>query len=347
MEATGAPFREERRTVAPRPRQSAMTYSRRVTDGSRKAIFAAFFANLGIAISKFVGFLITGSASLLAETIHSAADTGNQLLLFLGGQRARKSATPEHPFGFGRERYFWSFAVALVLFSMGGMFALYEGIQKFRDPHEVGSLGVAVTILVVAIVLEVFSLRTAVKESNHVRQPGTSWWSFIRSTKQPELPVVLLEDVGALTGLFFALAGVLTAHFTDDARWDAVGSISIGVLLIVIAVVLAIEMKSLLIGESASTDTRDAIIAAIESSAHVDELIHIRTEHIGPDEILVGAKVEYVSTLTVDELVAAIDATEDAIRAAVPAATVIYLEPDVFRTDHVDLVPPADPPDAN
>ena len=311
-----------------------------MTDGSRKAIFAAFFANLGIAISKFIGFLITGSASLLAETIHSAADTGNQLLLFFGGQRARKSATPEHPFGYGRERYFWSFAVALVLFSMGGMFALYEGIQKFRDPHDVESLGVAVVILVVAIALESFSLRTAVKESNHVRQPGTSWWRFIRGTKQPELPVVLLEDVGALVGLFFALGGVLTAHFTEDARWDAVGSISIGILLVVIAIVLAVEMKSLLIGESASADAREAIVTAIESSAHVDQLIHLRTEHIGPDEILVGAKVEYASTLSADELVAAINATEDAIRAAVPDATVIYLEPDLHRTDHPDLVAP-------
>lgn len=300
-----------------------------MTDGSRKAIFAAFFANLGIAISKFVGFLVTGSASLLAETIHSAADTGNQLLLFLGGQRARKAATPTHQFGYGRERYFWSFAVALVLFSMGGMFALYEGIQKFRDPHEVASLGVAVVILVVAIVLETFSLRTAVRESNHVRPAGTSWWRFIRSTKQPELPVVLLEDIGALTGLMFALSGVVIAHLTDDARWDAVGSISIGILLIVIAVVLVIEMKSLLIGESASSDTLDAIVSAIESSQHVVRLLHMRTEHIGPDEILVGAKVEFASTLSTSQLAGAIDATEDAIRRAVPAATVIYLEPDV------------------
>ena len=320
-----------------------IAYSRRVTDGSRKAIFAAFFANLGIAVSKFVGFLITASASLLAESIHSAADTGNQLLLFLGGRRARKSATPDHPFGYGRERYFWSFAVALVLFSMGGMFALYEGIQKFRDPHEVENLGVAIGILAVAIVLESFSLRTAVRESNHVRQPGTSWWRFIRGTKQPELPVVLLEDVGALTGLVFAIAGVLMAHVTEDARWDAVGSIAIGVLLIVIAIVLVIEMKSLLIGESASAEARAAIVAAIEASAQVDALIHIRTEHIGPDEILVGAKIEFSSSLSADELVDAINATEDGIRAAVQAATVIYLEPDLRRDDHPDLVAPPEP----
>lgn len=309
-----------------------------VTDGSRRAIFAAFFANLGIAISKFAGFVITGSASLLAEAVHSAADTGNQLLLFLGGRRARKSATPTHPFGYGRERYFWAFAVALVLFSMGGMFALYEGIQKFRDPHDVENLTVAVVILLIAIALETYSLRTAVRESNHVKSPSTGWWHFIRTTRQPELPVVLLEDIGALTGLFLALGGVLMAHYTEDARWDAVGSISIGVLLIVIAVVLVIEMKSLLIGESATAADREAIVRAITSSPHVDELIHLRTEHLGPDEILVGAKVEYASALSADALVAAINTTEDAIRAAVPAATVIYLEPDLRREDHPDLV---------
>ncbi len=324
-----------------------MAYAPPVTDGSRTAIFAAFFANLGIAISKFVGFLITGSASLLAETIHSAADTGNQLLLLLGGHRARKEATPDHPFGYGRERYFWAFAVALVLFSMGGMFALYEGIQKFRDPHEVENLGVAVGILVIAIALESFSLRTAVKESNHVRQPGTSWWRFIRGTKQPELPVVLLEDVGALIGLVLALGGVITAHLTDDARWDAVGSISIGLLLIVIAFVLVVEMKSLLIGESATPVERAAIVGAIEATEHVDRLIHLRTEHIGPDEILVGAKVEYSSLLSADELVAAINTTEDAIRAAEPTATVIYLEPDILRADHPDVATSPAPTDAH
>ena len=309
-----------------------------MTDGSRKAIFAAFFANLGIAISKFVGFLITGSASLLAETVHSLADTGNQMLLFLGGKRAAKTETDHHPFGYGRERYFWAFAVALVLFSAGGMFALYEGISKLRHPHDVESMGVAVTILLVAIALESYSLRTAVRESNHVKDPDTGWWSFIRHTKQPELPVVLLEDVGALIGLFFALVGVILSQVTGNPRWDAMGSVMIGLLLIVIAIVLIVEMKSLLIGESASSKTQEAIAAAITSTANVDQLIHMRTEHLGPDEILVGAKVEYSSSLTADELVAAINATEDAIRATTPAATVIYVEPDVLRSDHPDLI---------
>jgi cation diffusion facilitator family transporter len=309
-----------------------------VTDGSRKAIFAAFFANLGIAISKFVGFLITGSASLLAETVHSLADTGNQLLLFLGGKRAQKSENQEHPFGYGRERYFWAFAVALVLFSAGGMFALYEGISKLRHPHDVESMGVALTILLVAICLESYSLRTAVRESNHVKEPDTGWWTFIRRTKQPELPVVLLEDIGALIGLTFAVLGVVLSQVTGNARWDAMGSVMIGLLLIVIAIVLIVEMKSLLIGESATAETQAAIAAAITSTRHVDQLIHMRTEHLGPDEILVGAKIEYSSTLTADELVEAINATEDAIRATTPSATIIYLEPDLVRSDHPDLI---------
>jgi cation diffusion facilitator family transporter len=307
-----------------------------VTDGSRKAIFAAFFANLSIAIAKFVGFAITQSASLLAEGVHSLADTGNQALLFLGGHRAKRDETPMHPFGFGRERYFWAFAVALVLFSMGGLFALYEGIDKLRHPHEVENLGVAVGILVLAIVLEGFSLRTAVRESRRIKAPSVSWWRFLRTTKQPELPVVLLEDVGAGIGLLMALGGVLLAAVTDEPRWDAAGSIAIGVLLIVIAVFLIIEMKSLLIGEAADRAVRDDIVAAIESSPHVDQLIHMRTQHLGPDEVLVTAKVEYSSSLGFDEVVDAINVTEDSIRAAVPMATMIYLEPDLRRADHPD-----------
>jgi cation diffusion facilitator family transporter len=307
-----------------------------VTDGSRKAIFAAFFANLGIAITKFVGFLLTGSASLLAETVHSIADTGNQLLLFLGGQRAKRAATPMHPFGYGRERYFWAFAVALVLFSMGGMFALYEGIQKIRDPHEIESVSIAVGILIIAIGLESWSLRTAVRESRHSKGAGTSWWGFIRTTRQPELPVVLLEDVGALSGLFVALFGVTMAEITGNARWDAAGSVAIGVLLIVIAIVLAAEMKSLLIGESATVGEHDGIVGAIESTAGVARLIHMRTEHLGPDEILVGAKIEFAPELSADGLITALNDTEDRIRAAVPAATVIYLEPDRYVAERSD-----------
>jgi cation diffusion facilitator family transporter len=301
------------------------------TEGSKKAILAALAANTGIAIAKFVGFLITRSASMLAEAVHSCADAGNQALLLLGSRRAKLEATPTHPFGFGRERYFWSFAVALVLFSMGGLFALYEGIHKFRDPHEVSDVWVAIGILVLAICLESFSLYTAVKEARHVKGAGVGWWRFIRTSKQPELPVVLLEDVGAEVGLFLALFGVIVAHQTHDARWDALGSISIGVLLIVIAVILIIEMKGLLIGESASRTDLDKITAALAGAPSVDAVIHMRTQHIGPDEILLGAKLEFDAALTFDELAAAINATEARVRDAVPACRMIYIEPDQRR----------------
>lgn len=303
-----------------------------MTEGSKKAILAAFLANLGIAIAKFVGFLITRSAGLLAESIHSLADTGNQGLLMLGSKRAQRKPDAEHAFGYGRERYFWAFVVALVLFSMGGLFALYEGISKLRDPHEVENLPVAIGILLFAICLEAFSLRTAHKEAVLHKKPEISWWRFIRDEKNPELPVVLLEDTGAEIGLLLALFGVLMAHFTDEPRWDAAGSVGIGILLVAVAIVLAVEMKGLLIGESASTADQRKIVAAIEVEPSVQRLIHMRTEHIGPEELLIGAKVELIPDLSIREASEAVDRIETSIRRAVPAARIIYLEPDVLRT---------------
>ncbi len=302
-----------------------------MTDGSRKAIVAAFLANLGIAIAKFAGFLITSSAGLLAEAAHSLADTGNQLLLLLGGQRARRTADSEHPFGYGRERYFWAFVVALVLFSAGGLFALYEGISKLRHPHEVENLPVAIGILLFAVVLESISLRTAYREAKHRKPAGMSWWTWIRREKEPELPVVLLEDTGAEIGLAFALTGVLLAHFTDEPRWDALGSIAIGALLVVIAILLAIEMKGLLIGESASPADVTKIASTLASAPSVRRLIHLRTEHLGPDDLLVAAKLEFDSDLTLEALAEAIDEAERELREAVPIAHLVYIEPDVYR----------------
>jgi len=302
-----------------------------VQDGSRKAIIAAFFANLGIAIAKFVGFLLTRSAGLLAEAGHSLADTGNQGLLMFGGKRGRRPADRAHPFGYGPERYFWSFVVALVLFSMGGLFALYEGIHKLSDPHEIKKIWVAYTILLLSIALETYSLRTAVREANHVRH-GRTWWQFIRTSKAPELPVVLLEDVGAEIGLIVALIGLTIADITGDPRWDAVGSIAIGVLLIVIAFILAKEMKGLLIGEAATPEDRADLIAAVESHPDVERIIHLRTEHIGPESILVASKVAFRPGLTVAELAQAIDSVEAAMRDVVPEASLIYIEPDLYRS---------------
>ena len=297
-------------------------------EGSRKAIAAAFFANLGIAIAKFVAFGFTGAASMLAEAIHSVADTGNPGLLFLGGQRAKKAATRLHQFGYGRERYFWSFVVALVLFSLGAMFALYEGINKLRHPHELESPTIAFVVLGVAIVLEVFSLRTAVREARPARGERT-WWNYIRTARLPELPVVLLEDIGALTGLVFALTGVAVSVATDDPAYDALGSISIGVLLAIIAIILMVEMKSLLIGEAAEPHEQAAIRAAIQADPSVDHVIHLRTQHLGPDELLVVAKVD-LGSRSAAELYEQIDALEARVRAAVPHARVIYVEPGEF-----------------
>jgi cation diffusion facilitator family transporter len=299
-------------------------------EGSRKAVIAALVANAGIAVAKFVGFLITGASSMLAESVHSFADSSNQGLLLLGGSRARKRADVDHPFGYGRERYFWSFVVALVIFSLGSLFALYEGFQKLRHPHELESVPVAVGILLVAIALETYSLRTAIKESNHVRGEQ-SWWSFIRHSKVPELPVVLLEDIGAEVGLILALAGVGLAEITGNARFDAVGTLAIGILLAIIAVILMIEMKGLLIGEGASPEMNKRIRAAMEGDSNVRRVIHMRTQHLGPDELLLGAKIEFDPSLPIADVCAAINQVETSVRAAVPEARVIYLEPDITR----------------
>jgi cation diffusion facilitator family transporter len=297
-------------------------------EGTRRAIVAAFIANLGIAISKFAAFLVTGSASMLAESIHSVADTGNQGLLFLGGKRARKAPTAEHPFGYGTERYFWAFIVALVLFTLGAMFAMYEGIQKLIDPHELDSPIWAFSVLGIAIVLEGWSLRTARHEAEPSRGKR-SWWSFIRTTKSPELPVVLLEDTGALTGLAFALVGISLAEITGNARWDALGSIGIGLLLGVIAIVLAIEMKSLLIGEAVSPEVDADIRAAILGGPEVSRIIHLRTSHLGPDDVVLAAKLEFTADTTA-ALADAIDTVESRVRASTPIIRLIFFEPDFY-----------------
>lgn len=298
-------------------------------EGSTRAILAALLANLGIAVAKIVAFAFTGAASMLAEGIHSLADSGNQGLLFLGGRRAKRPASEQHPFGYGRVRYFWAFVVALVLFSLGGLFAIYEGVEKLLHPHELESPVWAVGVLLAAIVLESLSLRTAVREARPLRGKE-SWWAFIRHSKVPELPVVLLEDTGALIGLLFALLGVGLAVLTGEPRFDAAGSLAIGLLLVVIAFVLAVEMKSLLIGEAAAPEVIAGIEAAIREEEAVVRLIHMRTEHLGPDELLVAAKVEFQKILDVRGLAAAIDKVEARIRAKVPTATRIYIEPDLY-----------------
>ncbi|WP_375493703.1 cation diffusion facilitator family transporter [uncultured Jatrophihabitans sp.] len=301
--------------------------------GGSKAIFAALGANLGIAVIKFVAFGITGSSSMLAEGVHSVVDSGNQGLLLRGARSARRRATPQHPFGFGRDRYVYGFLVSLLLFSAGGLFALYEGVQKIRHPHHLDSALVAVVVLVVAIGLESFSLRTAVHESRELKGDD-SWFGFVRHAKNPELPVVLLEDVAALTGLAFALIGVALATLTGQPVWDGIGTCAIGALLITVALVLVVETKSLLVGESASAADLTRIEAGLVGDGEtsgVERVIHLRTMHLGPDELLVGAKLAMPPGASLAQVASAIDAAEARVRAAVPAARVIYLEPDLDR----------------
>lgn len=312
--------------------------------GGTTAIIAAFLANMGIALAKFIAWFFTQSASMLAEAIHSVADSGNQLLLLLGGRKARREADREHPFGYGRERYVYAFVVSIILFSVGGLFSVYEGVRKLIEPHDVDNLGIAIGVLLVAIVLESFSLRTAVRESNAVREKGQSWMSFIRRSKAPELPVVLLEDVAALTGLVLALTGVGLTALTHNPLFDALGTLAIGILLILVAITLGIETKSLLVGEGASASDDAAIRAAIAAVPAGGEpatrVIHMKTLYLGPDELLVAAKLGFHGDLPLAQVATTIDAVEERVRAAVPAARVLYFEPDIYR-ESAPLTPPA------
>jgi cation diffusion facilitator family transporter len=298
---------------------------------SKRAIIAALLANLGIAILKFAAFLVTNSSSMLSEAIHSVADTGNQALLLIGRVRARRPADERHPFGYGPLRYFYAFVVAFVLFFVGGVFSVFEGVEKLLHPHEIESAWWAIGVLLGSMVMEGLSFRTGLREADQIRPAGESWWQFIRHTKNPELPVVLLEDSAALLGLVFALGGVVLAAVTGNGRWDGLGSLAIGSLLIAVAIILVIEMGSLLVGESARPEVRARIGSAIESFPKVRRCIHLRTDHLGPDEIMVAAKVEFDPDLTVKQLAGAIDGLEVAIREVEPRAVFIFVEPDVYR----------------
>jgi cation diffusion facilitator family transporter len=298
-------------------------------EGGRKAIIAAMLANLGIAITKFVAWAFSGSASMLAEGVHSVADTGNQLLLLRGSAVSKRKADPQHPFGYGRERYIYAFVVAIILFSVGGVFSIYEGIDKLTHPHTLENAWLPIAVLLVAMVLESFSLRTAVRESNRVRGDD-SWFQFIRHAKAPELPVVLLEDIAALLGLLFAFLGVGLTIITSNSSFDAIGTLAIGALLVLVAIVLGIETKSLLVGEGASPEDVESIRNAINSSDDVESLIHMKTLYLGPEELLVGAKVAFGREKRLVDVATLINALEERIRAAVPIARVIYIEPDVY-----------------
>jgi cation diffusion facilitator family transporter len=302
------------------------------TEGGTRAIIAALLANAGIAVTKFVAFLISGSSSMLAESVHSLADSGNQVLLLIGGKRAQRAATPSHPFGYGRERYVYAFMVSIVLFSVGGMFSIYEGVHKLQHPEPIEKAWLPIAVLIIAIALESFSLRTALRESEEYRQ-NISILTFVRRHKSPELPVIVLEDIAALAGLALALFGVLVAVISGDGVWDGVGTVAIGVLLIVVALILGVETKSLLIGEGATPADSDKIRAAAQNGPEIEKIIHMRSLYLGPDELMVAMKVAVRADATAGEVAAAIDAVEVRIRDQVPEARVIYLEPDIQRVE--------------
>ena len=306
--------------------------------GGTRAVVAALVANLGIAVTKLIAWLLTGASSMLAESIHSLADSGNQGLLLFGGHRARRGPSTEHPFGYGRERYIYAFIVSIVLFTVGGLFALYEAYHKYHEiahglPNELLESRwwwVPLVVLTVAIVMESFSFRTAIVESNRVRG-GRTWVQFVKTSKQPELPVILLEDLAALLGLVFALVGVGMSLLTQNPYWDVAGTVAIGVLLVVVAVVLALETKSMLLGEAAAKESVERIRAALAADPRVERVIHLRTMHVGPEELLVATKVAVRHDETAGDVAAAIDAAEQRIRAAEPMARYVYVEPDIYQ----------------
>jgi len=303
------------------------------TSGGTKAIVAALLANLGIAVTKFVAYLLSGSSSMLAESVHSLADSGNQVLLLIGGKRANRAATEEHPFGYGRERYIYAFLVSIILFSVGGVFSIYEGVHKIEHPEPINVPWVPIGVLLIAILLESFSLRTALGESAPDRT-GISILEFVRRAKAPELPVVVLEDIAALVGLVLALLGVSVAVVTGNGVYDGIGTIFIGLLLIVVAILLGVEVKSLLVGEGASPSDTEKIKAAASEGEDIEQIIHMKTLYLGPDELLVGMKVAVIGTTSAQQVASAINAVEQRVRAAVPIARVIYIEPDIFDPDH-------------
>lgn len=299
-------------------------------EGSTRAVLTALAANLGIAVSKFVAAAITGSASILAEGVHSVADTGNQVLLLVGGRRARQAPSALHPFGYARARYVYAFLVAIVLFTLGGLYALNEGYHKVRDPHPLTSPLVAVAVLLIAAALEGYALRTAVREANRTRG-SRGWLTFVRRARAPELPVLLLEDSGALLGLTFAMLGVVLTLVTGNGVFDGIATLLIGVLLASIAVLLAQEITSLLIGESAVPEQVNRIHDALLSAPGVEQVIHLRTVHLGPDELLVAAKIAVAPDADGEDIAATIDEAEARVRRTLPTARVIYLEPDIYR----------------
>ncbi|MDE0132526.1 MAG: cation diffusion facilitator family transporter [bacterium] len=294
--------------------------------GSRLAIIAALVANSTIAVAKFFAFLITGSAAMLAEAIHSVADSSNQGLLLYGSRAARQPADMSHPFGRGKEVYFWGFLVAVMLFFGGGVWAFLHGWEAIAHAEPLGDLRASFIVLSLALVLESISFGVALREFN--RHRGTKpMWRAIRESKDASLIVILLEDTAAMLGLIFALVGTTLASTTGDSRWDGAASLLIGVMLAVVAVLLAAEIKALLIGEAAGRQERALIRAVLLGMDEVTGVGRLLTMHLGPDDLLVNVEVDFVESLGTLEIADAITKAEQAIREKIPVAGNIFVEP--------------------
>ncbi len=313
--------------------------------GSKKVIVLALGANAGIAVAKFVAFFLTGSASMMAEAIHSVADTSNQLLLLLGLKKAAKPPDERHPFGYKMESYFWSFIVAIMLFSLGGLFALYEGLHKLHEldalekagkTTEMSNPAIAIGVLFFAIILEGISWWVATREVNSLRGE-TSLLRFIEGSKSTEIIVIWMEDTAALVGLFLALFGIGLVLLTGNPYWDVYATFAIGALLIAVAFLVARETKSLLIGEAATTESQDLIRKLVAETEGAVQLMNLRTMQLGEDEFLAALKIQWDTELTMAQLVERTNGLEHRIRETIPRARYVFVEADIFDAEKAKL----------
>lgn len=293
----------------------------------KRSVYAALAANFAIFVAKSGAAVVSGSSAMLAEAIHSLADTGNQALLLLGLRRAAKPPDEQHPFGHGKERFFWTFVVAMSLFSLGAAFSIFHGIEGLVNGHEVPDLPVALVVLVLAALFEGSAFRTAWGQFQ-AKRGDQSVPKALEEAKDPEVLTVIGEDSAALTGIAIAIAGLLLSHFTGEAAFDSAASIGIGIVLAIVAFLLAREMLNLLLGEAASEPVRKEIVAITQRSDDVDHVVDLRTMHIGPSDVLVAMDVLFHDGLDTDAIEAAIDRIEGEIREAVPEARAIFVEPE-------------------
>lgn len=301
---------------------------------SKAAVLAALLANVGVGISKFIAFLLTGASSMLAEAVHSVADSSNQILLLIGGRQSKQKPTRSHPFGYGRVHFLYAFMVSIVLFSLGGLFAVAQGVSKIKNPDALQSPLVAYGVLVVAIALEAWALRTVLSEARRFKPKHQSWWQYMQRTKSVNHVVLMLEDSAALIGLGLAAGGISLSLLTGNPIWDGVATLLIGGLLVAVATILFHEVKSLLIGEAADPAIENEMLQIILSVEGVDRVVDLKTLYIGPAELFIAMKVTVGSEDNAATVAWTIDEIEARLRKAFPAAEMIYVEPDLYKTSH-------------